>query len=94
MTRPGKLLRPWLRGKCVETLCGGLKISERRSCKALGQHRSSQRHQPQVRGDEDALTTAKVALAIKFGRYGYRRITELLRMSGLVRASLVSPSDA
>jgi hypothetical protein len=47
-----------------------------------------------VRGDEDAHTTAKVALAIKFGRYGYRRITELLRMSGLPRASLVSPSDA
>ena len=64
------------------------------ACRALGQHRSSQRHRPQVRSDEDALTEAIVALASKFGRYGYRRITELLRMSGLPRASLVSPSDA
>jgi len=29
------------------------------------------------RADEDALTTAIVALAAKFGRYGYRRITTL-----------------
>ena len=33
-------------------------------------------------GDEDALTAVIVALARKFGRYGYRRITELLQMAG------------
>jgi len=35
-----------------------------------------------VRQDEDALTAAIVALARKFGRYGYRRITDLLQMAG------------
>jgi putative transposase len=48
----------------------------------LGQYRSSQRHQPQVLQDEDALTAAIVALARRFGRYGYRKITGLLRMAG------------
>ena len=33
-------------------------------------------------GDEDALTAVIVALARKFGRYGYRRITDLLQMAG------------
>jgi transposase InsO family protein len=32
--------------------------------------------------DEDALTAAIVALARRFGRYGYRKITGLLRMAG------------
>jgi hypothetical protein len=44
----------------------------------LGQHRSSQRHRPCLRDDEDALTEAIVGLATKFGRYGYRRIACLL----------------
>jgi putative transposase len=35
-----------------------------------------------VRQDEDALTVAIVALARRFGRYGYRRITNLLREAG------------
>jgi transposase InsO family protein len=35
-----------------------------------------------VRQDEDALTAAIVALAARFGRYGYRRITDLLEMAG------------
>jgi putative transposase len=34
------------------------------------------------RADEDALTTAIVALARRFGRYGSRRITDLLQMAG------------
>ena len=48
----------------------------------MGQHRSTQRHQPQIRSDEDALTAAIVALASRFGRYGYKRITDLLQMAG------------
>jgi transposase InsO family protein len=34
------------------------------------------------RDDEDALTGAILELAARFGRYGYRRITDLLRMAG------------
>ena len=35
-----------------------------------------------VRVDEDALTQAIVTLASEYGRYGYRRITALLRGAG------------
>ena len=48
----------------------------------LGQHRSTQRKPPRPPNDEAALTTAIVELARRYGRYGYRRITALLRRSG------------
>ena len=48
----------------------------------LGQPRSTQRHEPPVRDDEQALTNDIAALATRFGRYGYRRITALLRHAG------------
>ena len=48
----------------------------------LGQHRSVQRHVVQTRDDEDALTRTIIQLASQFGRYGYRRITALLRHAG------------
>ena len=35
-----------------------------------------------VRADEDALTQAILALAAQYGRYGYRRITEILQRAG------------
>ena len=35
-----------------------------------------------MRGDEDALTRMIIQLASQFGRYGYRRITALLRHAG------------
>jgi len=57
-------------------------VSERRACVALGQHRSSQRYVPHARADEDALTRAVIALARRFGRYGYYKITELLKAAG------------
>jgi transposase InsO family protein len=34
------------------------------------------------RPDEDGLTGAIIALATKYGRYGYRRMTALLRTAG------------
>ena len=61
---------------------GRLGVSERRACRALGQHRSVQRHTAKPRPDEDALTAEIVALAGAYGRYGYRRVTALLRQAG------------
>ena len=57
-------------------------ISERRACRVLGQSRTSQRYGPKVAGDEDALTARIIDLASIYGRYGYRRITALLRNEG------------
>ena len=57
-------------------------ISERRACRALGQHRSTQRKTPTTPDDEAALTADIIALARQYGRYGYRRITAMLRRAG------------
>ena len=48
----------------------------------LGQHRSTQRKAPTVPDDEAALRDEIVALAKVYGRYGYRRVTALLRAAG------------
>ena len=57
-------------------------LTERHACRLLGQWRGTQRYQPIDRLDEDDLTRAVVALAAQYGRYGYRRITALLRNAG------------
>lgn len=44
-----------------------------------GEHRSTQRRIPRGRDDEQQLTEDIVALARRFGRYGYPKIAELLR---------------
>ena len=59
-----------------------LTVSERRACRVLRQPRSTQRRTLVARDDEDALTQAIVELASEYGRYGYRRITALLRHQG------------
>jgi len=46
------------------------------------QARDTQRYRPTQREDEDALTHAIVSSASQYGRYGYRRITALLRHAG------------
>ena len=57
-------------------------VSERRACRVLGHPRSTQRYKSNPVDDEKALTAAIVELAGQFGRYGYRRITALLRHRG------------
>ena len=56
-----------------------LGISERRACRVLGQTRATQRYAPQPRSDEAPLTARIVELAGTYGRYGYRRVTAMLR---------------
>jgi putative transposase len=59
-----------------------MKVSERRVCRLLGQPRSTQRRKKKTRDDEDELREEIVRLACQYGRYGYRRITALLREQG------------
>ena len=59
-----------------------LGVSERKACRALGQPRSSHRYQAVAASDEDALTADVIELASQYGRYGYRRITAMLRRLG------------
>ena len=57
-------------------------VSERRVCRALDQPRSTQRYCSKVRDGEERLIECIIELATKYGRYGYRRITALLRREG------------
>ena len=60
----------------------GSGVSERHTCRVLGQSRTTQRRIRKVRSDEAALLGDVVRLASRFGRYGYRQITNLLRIEG------------
>jgi putative transposase len=66
----------------VDHVTAALKVPERVACRVLGQHRSTQRKAPRKADDEAALTASIVDLAKRYGRYGYRRITALLRDEG------------
>lgn len=61
---------------------GKFGVSERRACRVLGQHRSTQRHLPKSREDEELLVEDMIELSRQYGRYGYRRIAALLRDAG------------
>ena len=57
---------------------------ERRTRAALGVPRSSLRYKAKAQ-DDDTLRLAMVRLAKQYGRYGYCKITELLRIERLWR---------
>jgi len=58
----------------------GYGVSERRACRVLGQCRATQRYV--VRKEEDRLRHHVIDLSKEYGRYGYKRITALLRQDG------------
>ena len=66
----------------MEHVRGKLGVSERRVCRVIDQPRSTQRDNPVVRDDEECLRAEIIRLASKYGRYGYRRITALLKREG------------
>jgi transposase InsO family protein len=76
------VVSPARRRACVEHVVRELGVSERKACAVLGQHRSTQRKAPRGSDDEATLTADIVDLAKQYGRYGYRRITALLRDAG------------
>ena len=75
-------MSPARRRQAVEHVCSRLRVSERRACLVLEQPRSTQRYELQVADDEYLLTERIIALAKEYGRYGYPRITALLRAEG------------
>lgn len=75
-------MSPARRRRCVDHVHEELPVSERRICRVLGKHRSTQRKVPRGADDEEALTADIIELARQYGRYGYRRVTALLRNAG------------
>ena len=61
-----------------------LDTSERRTCKTIGLARSTQRYGAAAKNDDDNLRLAMIRLAKQYGRYGYRKIAQLLRLEGWV----------
>ena len=75
-------MSPAGRRRCIDHVKERLGISERRACRTLGQHRSTQRQYPSGPSDEASLTADIIELARTYGRYGYRRVTALLNQVG------------
>lgn len=64
-------------------LVGSFAVSERRACRAIGQPRSTQRREAPVPGAEEEHLRARLRdLARAHPRYGYRRMTTILRREG------------
>ena len=57
-------------------------VSERRACRALGQVRSTQRHELVKRDPNDSSRQRVIAVATQYGRYGYRQVTSMMRNEG------------
>lgn len=75
-------MSPARRRELVEHVQQQWGVSERRACRVLRQPRATQRYQAVQADDEERLTARIVELASEYGRYGYRRITALLRSEG------------
>jgi putative transposase len=59
-----------------------LGVSERQACKALGQSRGLQRRSRIRQDDDERLRRDIITLARQYGRYGYKRITAMLKVAG------------
>lgn len=66
-------MSPARRRRAVVMLCDRLDVSERWACRVVGQHRSTQRREPALAGDDQALRAALREFAVKRPRWGYRR---------------------
>lgn len=66
----------------MEFICEESNISQRRACRTLRINRTSLRYPLKVPDDEEALIKAILKLVKSYGRYGYRRITAMLRANG------------
>lgn len=76
------MLSPARRREAVLRICAEVGVSERQACRAVGQHRSTQRYVGIMLIDKTHLVTRVKQLAAEHPRYGYRRITALLRREG------------
>ena len=72
------MVSPARRREAIRHLVRRFRVSERRACRVLGQHRSTQRYQPVPVDYEQRLVKRMNELAAEHPRWGYRTITTLL----------------
>jgi putative transposase len=68
----------------VEALKSEFEYSERRGCSMVGISRSVARYEPKEREGESELRDQIRGLSRRHKRYGYRRVTALIRREGLI----------
>ena len=76
------MVSPLARRSAAKYLVGERKCSERKACRVLGLSRSVAKYVARRRKEEEALVRRIHELAMRNSRYGYRRITMLLRREG------------
>jgi|GEM_PF-768706 len=64
-----RFLSPAPRRSCIDHIRGKMKVPERRVCRVLGQHRSTQRRSPVGRADKERLVADMIELTRQYGRY-------------------------
>ncbi|MBT4002182.1 MAG: IS3 family transposase [Chloroflexi bacterium] len=79
-----KIASPDRRRQAVKQVIDAMDVSERRACRAIQQPRSTQRYPKVIPGDEELIRSKVIELASQYGRYGYRRVTALLRNQGWI----------
>lgn len=70
------------RRRAVVLLQETFRVSQRRACRVLGQHRSTQRKSPRAKEGEGLLVKRMLEMVGLHPRFGYRRIWALLRREG------------
>ena len=75
-------MSPSRRRQAVRMLQDRLGLSERRACRYVGQHRSTQRHAAAVADDDAALRARLRRISRERPRWGYRRAHQLLLDDG------------
>lgn len=78
----GKLLSSEIKREVVDHLQVRFKVSQRRACKVVGLYRSTKRYVPREDIFKEKLRERIIYFAKLYGRYGYRKITELLNREG------------
>ena len=79
------MVTPSRRRRAVIVLQDVFGVSQRRACAVVGQHRSTQRHQPKPPPDDDEQIRVELReFAVKRPRWGWRRAANHLRRSGRV----------
>jgi putative transposase len=76
------LVSPARRRRAVEHLQRVLGVSQRWACQLVGQHRSTQRHQPGRPDRDQALRAELRRFSGAHPRWGYRRVHAQLRQAG------------
>jgi hypothetical protein len=79
----GKLLTPERRRRAVNALQQRFGVSQRRACRVVGQHRSTQRSPERPLTDDEAALRARLRrIAREHPRWGWRMAHRLLRRDG------------